>query len=101
MMSQQSGRLPTKCPSCGAALTVKRMACPDCHTEVEGGFALPILAGLNSDEQDFILKFVGASGSLKEMARLLGVSYPTVRNRLDEVIARLKRAEEKRDGTGG
>ena len=68
---------------------VKRLSCEQCGTEVEGLFPLPKLAALSHEDQEFILQFVKASGSLKEMAALLKVSYPTVRNRLDEVITRL------------
>lgn len=84
--------LPANCPSCGGQLLVKRLACPGCGTEVEGCYALPGLASLNAEDQRFIVQFVESSGSLKEMARLLGVSYPTVRNRLDEIISRVVRA---------
>ena len=92
--------LPTNCPSCGGQLLVKRLACPGCGTEVDGRYALPALASLKAEDQRFIVQFVESSGSLKEMARLLGVSYPTVRNRLDEIIARVVRAgtsQEKDD----
>ena len=82
--------LPQECPSCGRPLTVKRLACRHCGTEIEGLYELPALVGLPRADQEFVLQFVLASGSLKEMARLLGVSYPTVRNRLDEIIARLR-----------
>jgi hypothetical protein len=82
--------LPTQCPSCQADLLVKRLACAQCETEVEGRYKLPLLARLNPDDQAFIQLFVQASGSLKEMAKLLGVSYPTVRNRLDEIIEKLR-----------
>lgn len=68
---------------------VKRLCCEHCGTEVEGQYPLPQLAALAQEDQEFILQFVKTSGSLKEMASLLKVSYPTVRNRLDEVIARL------------
>jgi len=81
--------LPTNCPSCNGQLLVKRLACPECATEVEGCYQLPALASLDAEDQRFIIQFVESSGSLKEMARLLGVSYPTVRNRLDEIIARV------------
>lgn len=91
-------RLPVHCPSCDGALAVKRLGCEACHTDVEGLYDLPILAGLSNDDQDFILQFVKASGSLKEMAKLLGVSYPTVRNRLDDVIEMLKKNEAQRKG---
>jgi hypothetical protein len=82
--------LPTTCPSCNGKLAVKRLRCERCETEVEGLYALPALIALSQEDQDFIIEFIKASGSLKEMAVLLGVSYPTVRNRLDEVIAKLK-----------
>ncbi len=81
--------LPIACPSCGGRLAVKRLRCEACETEVEGLFPLPPLASLPPDDQDFVLDFVKASGSLKEMAGLLKVSYPTVRNRLDEIIGKL------------
>ena len=56
-------------------------------------FDLPGLAQLPFEDQEFILLFIKASGSLKEMAKLLRLSYPTVRNRLDEIIERVKLAE--------
>ena len=107
----RGGRLPISCPSCSSGLRVKQLACPDCGTTVHGGFLLPALARLGSEDQAFALAFVLGSGSLKEMAKLYGVSYPTVRNRLDDLIARLKEiagAQEKQaadnvaaDGAGG
>ena len=66
-----------------------RLACPGCDTAVQGDYLLPALSRLGSEDQQFVLAFILRSGSLKEMARLYGVSYPTVRNRLDELIARL------------
>jgi hypothetical protein len=83
-------RLPTSCPSCDGRLAVKQLRCEECETEVDGLYPLPALASLGQEEQEFILEFIKASGSLKEMASILKVSYPTVRNRLDEIIERLK-----------
>jgi hypothetical protein len=85
-------RLPVSCPSCGQNLAVTRLHCAHCETDVEGDYPLPTLGGLPQEDQEFILEFIKASGSLKDMATLLKVSYPTVRNRLDEIIARLKQA---------
>lgn len=68
---------------------MKRLRCEACDTEVEGLYPLPALASLSQDDQDFVLGFVKASGSLKAMAGLMKVSYPTVRNRLDEIIGKL------------
>jgi hypothetical protein len=73
-------------------LDVKRLACPHCGTEGEGVYPLPELLALSAEDQDFVCEFVKASGSLKEMAALLKVSYPTVRNRLDALIAKLQAA---------
>ena len=63
--------------------------CPGCGTAVQGDYLLPALSRLGSEDQQFALAFILRSGSLKEMAKLYGVSYPTVRNRLDDLIARL------------
>ena len=82
--------MPISCPSCSGRLAVKRLRCEKCETEIEGIYPLPPLAELETDDQQFILEFIKASGSLKEMANLLKVSYPTVRNRLDEIIEKLK-----------
>jgi len=85
--------LPTTCPACNSQLKVKSFSCPHCQTEIQGQFDLPALASLSPDDQAFILEFIKASGSLKDMASLLSLSYPTVRNRLDEIIERIKLAE--------
>lgn len=50
---------------------------------------------MSKEDQEFVLEFIKASGSLKEMAKIIGVSYPTVRNRLDEIIENLKKRETK------
>jgi hypothetical protein len=58
--------------------------------QIEGRFALPDLLLLEREEQEFVLAFVRASGSLKEMGEQLKLSYPTVRIRLNEIIEKLK-----------
>ena len=74
---------------------MKRLRCERCETEVEGSYNLPALASLSQEDQEFVEDFVKASGSLKEMASLLSVSYPTVRNRLDEIIEKLKQNQHQ------
>jgi len=81
--------LPCTCPSCQSHLKVKSLKCDKCETEVFGLYELPVFARLNPDEQDFIIQFVKYSGSLKEMAKHLKLSYPTVRNLLDHIIAKM------------
>jgi hypothetical protein len=82
--------LPHICPSCGSGLMVKSLICEACSTEVSGIYDLPLLASLTAQEQDFIIEFVKSSGSLKIMAQKLGLSYPTVRNLLDDVITKIE-----------
>ncbi|MFL9843002.1 DUF2089 domain-containing protein [Flavobacterium rhizosphaerae] len=83
-------KLPTLCPSCSSTLNVSQLSCPHCSTAVSGTFTLPVLLKLPEEEQDFIIQFVLTGGSLKEMASRTGVSYPTVRNRLDDLIQKIK-----------
>ena len=85
--------LPTLCPSCQSVLRVVRLACGECGTVVEGDFCLPVLARLDAEDQAFLLNLLKSSGSLKELAGTSGVSYPTVRNRLDALIEKVARLE--------
>jgi len=82
--------LPVECAACSGELEVKLLRCPRCETQIDGAYELPILTKLSADDQRFMVEFVKASGSLKQMAKLMKLSYPTVRNRLDAVIERLK-----------
>lgn len=86
--------LPTYCPSCHEQLKVKSLICEHCSTEVCGLYELPALALLSPEEQEFILIFVKNSGSLKNMAAHLKLSYPTVRNMLNEIINKLENYEK-------
>ncbi|ADQ78861.1 Protein of unknown function DUF2089 [Paludibacter propionicigenes WB4] len=86
--------LPTNCPSCQAQLKVKCLKCENCQTEVSGSYDLPLLALLPESDQQFILRFVINSGSLKEMASELKLSYPTVRNMLNDIINKIKTDEK-------
>lgn len=86
-------KLPLKCPSCESHLQVKQLYCENCQTEVTGIYSLPVISQLPGEDQAFILDFVKASGSLKVMAQNMKLSYPTVRNRLDEIISKLNNTE--------
>ena len=85
---------PTLCPSCGGVLSVKSLHCAECDTTVQGEFAIHPILRLSEDEQQFVLAFVKCSGSLKQMAADMGLSYPTVRNILDNIIEKLNSYEE-------
>jgi hypothetical protein len=88
-------KLPTVCPSCGTTLRVVRLRCPECHSSVEGEFGLGLLARLDDEEQQLVLSIIKASGSLKDLASEYGVSYPTIRNRVDALIERVKQLERE------
>lgn len=83
-------KFPKKCPSCESTLVVTLLSCQNCETKVSGHYPLPILSQLSQEEQNFILQFFLTSGSLKEMATQMGNSYPTVRNKLDDMIEKIK-----------
>lgn len=85
-----------RCSYCGEGMRISKLTCEACGLSHEGDFLTPRLYRLEPDEQHFVELFVLASGSLKQMAQLLGVSYPTVRGRLDRLIDRL-REEQQRD----
>ncbi len=92
--------LPSLCPSCGSSLKVRRLACDCCNTAVEGDYELPLLARLDSSDQQFILNLLTSGGSLKELASLYGISYPTVRNRLDALIEKVQSLQNKSQQPG-
>lgn len=84
----------SRCPSCGGELVVTRYECPSCSLRVEGRFERNRLARLSAEAQDFLLVFVKNRGNIREVERELGISYPTVRNRLNALIAELGLAEQ-------
>lgn len=98
-MSQK--QLPVQCPSCKGTLRVQSLVCDACETSVGGRFDLPILARLSPEDQEFIVRLIEASGSLKELARVYGISYPTIRNRLDSLIDKVAIIKKHENGNGG
>jgi len=92
-------KMPQLCPSCSSPLKVKKLVCQHCDTEVDGLFNFPVLASLSQEDQAFILDFVKAGGSLKEMSSQMKLSYPTIRNQLDEIIARIKMLQKQNNKT--
>jgi hypothetical protein len=82
-------KLLTKCPVCNSNLKVIKLKCKQCNTIIENEFELSKLAYLASDELNFIEIFVKCRGNIKDVEKELGISYPTVRAKLDDVIASL------------
>jgi hypothetical protein len=79
-----------ECPYCQAPMVVTRMACGACSVSIDAKFPPARLSNLPIEHQRFIEMFVLASGSLKQIAEQTGVSYPTIRSRLDKVIEALR-----------
>ncbi len=88
-------KLPINCPSCEKALSVSQLSCGNCNTTVSGNYILPLLLQIPEEEQNFILQFFLSSGSLKEMAVQMGKSYPTVRNKLDDIIEKINQLKSE------
>ena len=70
-------------------LVVERVRLTDTSVAIEGAFTLPRLAGLTAEDQVFVAAFVRAHGSIKEMEQVFGVSYPTIKARLNRIAASL------------
>src|SRR5437867_10391268 len=79
-----------ECPYCSGTMAVTRMSCSHCHISIDAEFPISRLGNLPLEHQRFIEIFILAGGSLKEIAEQTGVSYPTVRSRLDKVIESLR-----------
>ena len=88
-------KLPIICPSCESALNVSQMKCNHCETLVNGNYELPLYMKLSREDQDFILAFFLSSGSIKEMAKQAGNSYPTMRNKMDDLIGKINQLKNK------
>jgi hypothetical protein len=78
--------IPTKCPVCQGVLSVRRLHCRNCDTSIEGHFDLGRLGQLSPDQLSFVESFIRCEGKLNRLERELGISYPTLRARLTEVI---------------
>lgn len=73
-----------KCPACDNKLMITRMTCNKCGTSIEGEFEIGRFSRLDKEQLSFLETFIRCRGSLKLMERELGLSYPTLKNKLDE-----------------
>ena len=81
--------LPSNCPLCSGDITITRFHCRDCDTTVEGRFAGGLFNQLTSEQLNFVETFVRSEGKITRMEGEIGLSYPTIRNRLHEIIRAL------------
>lgn len=82
-------KLLSRCPVCSNKLKAIKLKCNSCNTVIDNEFELSKFDYLNSDQLYFIETFIRCRGSIKEVEKELGISYPTVRAKLDEVIESL------------
>ena len=77
----------------GGAVEIERVRLVKADIAIEGRFALPPLAQLSGDDQIFVSAFVRCHGSIKQMEKYFGVSYPTIKNRLNKIGSQLSFVE--------
>ncbi len=87
----------TACPVCSHTMKVTRLHCANCHTTIENDFQLSKLASLNREQYQFIEVFLKCRGNIKEVEKEMGISYPTVRGKLNDVVAALGYTEKKKE----
>lgn len=80
---------PSACPVCGGELVVTSLHCRECDTALQGRFASGAFSRLNEEQLAFVELFVRNEGKITRMEADLSLSYPTIRNRLMEVIRAL------------
>ena len=77
------------CCGCGRDMRITQVRCPQCDVSMEGEFEISPFARLSLEDQLFVAAFVRHHGSIKKMEGLFGISYPTVKNRLNAIICRI------------
>ena len=78
----------------GAELVIEKVRLPESNIAIEGQFELPQLAQLSHEDQVFIMAFVKSHGSIKEMEEIFGLSYPSIKNRLNKISEKFTLIEE-------
>ena len=93
-MEKKTFHAPAQCPVCGERMLVTKLRCSHCGTELSGEFAPCRFCRLEEKHLQFVETFLRCRGSIKEVERALGVSYPTVKNMLDAALTALSLDEK-------
>lgn len=78
-----------KCPVCGSETEITKINCNECGTQIEGHFHMCKFCKLTAEQKSFIEIFIKCRGNIKEVEKELGISYPTVRNKLEDAASAL------------
>jgi len=78
--------LPTRCPLCGESILVTQLQCEHCDITINGRFEVSGLAALSPEQLEFVEIFLRCEGKINRVEKELGISYPTVRSRLNDII---------------
>jgi len=89
ILLKEAMKMITVCPNCGSQLHITGLKCPDCGTAITGDFPMDELFKLTPEQLDFVKLFLKKRGNLSEVQKELGLSYPTVRNRLESILKTL------------
>ncbi len=89
--------LPTRCPLCEGRVHVERIKCEHCASAVEGHFELGWPGALSPEQLRFVKVFLVCRGKIKDVEQALGLSYPTVVSRLEDVVAALGEPRAKEE----
>lgn len=82
-------KMPHRCPVCDQEMKISKLTCTYCPTKIEGEFSSCKFCRLPAEQLIFMEAFIRCRGNIKEVEKELGISYPTVRSRLDSVIEAL------------
>jgi hypothetical protein len=89
-----NAKIVSRCPVCDSGLAVSELTCESCGTSVRGRFRVPDLSRLPDDLYGFMIVFIKNRGVIRDVEKELGISYPTVRSRLDALLAALGFGEQ-------
>ena len=82
-------KIPTLCPACSSMLEITELSFPKYSTTVQGEFPINKLLSLSDEDSKFLIVFLRSRGNIKEVQERMGISYPTVKNRLDKLFITL------------
>jgi len=86
--------IPTNCPACNTRMNITELKCSKCSTIVQGNFPINKLISLSEEDREFLMIFLRSRGNIKEVQERMGISYPTVKNKLDKLLTALDLSNE-------